>query len=163
MKTRTILKAVLLLSGLLLALVAAPAAQAQNYGPTPGISVDNPTVTQGNTVTVRGTACTPGSTVTVSMNGSAVGNATVLSDGTWVLTFTVPASTTPGSYTVSASGCVSGTTQSTSINVLSASTTSNLPLTGSSTQVPVTLAIVLIAAGGLLVFAASRRKAVSVA
>lgn len=164
MKTRTLLKAVLLLSGLFLALGGASAAQAQDYGPPPGISVDNSTVVQGGNVTVRGTACLPGASVTVSMNGSVVGTAVVAADGTWVLTFAVPTTTAPGAYSVSETGCVNGGGQlSTSVTVLGATVTAGtLPYTGSSTEMPIRVGVVLVTAGALLVFAASRRKAATV-
>lgn len=165
---RSLSKAVLLCSVLLLSFGFASAASAQGtttvtgYGPPPGITVDDSTVVQGGNITVRGQSCTVGSTVTLTFAGGQVGTALVGANGTWSLTFPVPAGTVPGSYTVTESGCVAGGgSQSAGVVVVSggSTTTGNLPYTGSSTDTPLRVGFVLLAVGSLLVFAASRRKA----
>lgn len=172
MKTRTLLKAVLLLSGLVFALGTASAAGAQvgttvtteDYGPPPGITVDSSTVAQGGNVTVRGISCNVGNTVTITFNGVAVGTAVVGADGSWSHTFAVPAGTPPGTYSVTETGCITGGgSLSTSVQVLgSGVVTTTLPYTGSNIDLPLRAGLVLFAVGGVLVFAASRRRATSV-
>ncbi len=165
---RSLSKTVLLCSVLLLSFGFAGAANAQGtttvtgYGPLPGVTVDSSTSVQGGNITVRGQSCTPGSTVTVTFAGGQVGTAVVAANGTWVLTFAVPAGTVPGSYTVTESGCVAGGgSLSAGVVIVSGggTTTGNLPYTGSSTDTPLRAGFVLLAVGSLLVFAASRRKA----
>lgn len=155
----------LVLAALVLAVVgmAAPA-HAQDYPPQPGITVDKPNVDPGDTVRVTGRGCEPGASVTIQFNGQTVATVTAGSDGSFSGSFTVPAGTPGGTYQISATGCATQVL-STSITVGATSTptttSSVLPRTGSgTTETLLRAGIVLVAAGGLLAFAARRRGAV---
>ncbi|MFE1318178.1 hypothetical protein [Kitasatospora phosalacinea] len=60
----------------------------------------------GSSVTVSGGGYQPGATVvlTVEPGGASLGKATADGSGTFTATFTVPAGTSPGTYTVRATG-----------------------------------------------------------
>jgi LPXTG-motif cell wall-anchored protein len=148
-----------------LGFAVAPAhAGVEEYPPDPGITVDDPNVDPGGTVTVRGESCAPGVLVTIEFLGEVVATVTTAEDGTFVATFDVPAGTAAGTYDVDAIDCTTEVL-STSISVGAPATTTTtvasttLPRTGSDgTETLVRVGVVLLAAGGLLAFAARRRS-----
>ncbi|MCL2315812.1 MAG: Ig-like domain-containing protein, partial [Actinomycetia bacterium] len=70
------------------------------------LAVANPAPAAGESQTVVGTGWTPGETVTITLDGTSVGTAKVAADGTFSLTFTMPASTVKA-HTLIASGSAS--------------------------------------------------------
>jgi LPXTG-motif cell wall-anchored protein len=137
---------------------AVASAQAEDYPPVttvPGTLTVPGTVVVGGEVAVSGDSCGPNQTVTISFNGTVVATATTDATGHFTASFEVPAGTTPGVYTVTAtnSTCV----LSASIQVDPASAT-NLAFTGSSGSIPTAwVGAGLVALGAALVFVARRR------
>jgi len=120
----------------------------------PGTLTVPPTVQVGGEVAVSGTACGASQPVTISFNGTVVATVTTDANGNFATSFPVPAGTTPGTYTVSASNeiCVLGA----EVSVDPAAT--NLAFTGSSGTVPTLwVGVGLVALGAGLVFVARRR------
>jgi hypothetical protein len=75
---------------------------------TPVITSTGGPVTTGTTgVTIKGTGF-PGNTITVLLDGTAVGTTVVTSDGTW--TFELPGSVTTGTYEITAVAAQNGNT-----------------------------------------------------
>jgi alpha-L-fucosidase len=167
------IRRIALMAGTLLLAVmglAAPAQAGTEYPPAAGISVDKPSVTPGEQVTVTGDGCDAGAEVTITLGDSEVATATAGEDGTFSAAFQVPSGTAPGTYAVEAIDCVAEVL-STTLTVTAAGTTptptggsggSTLPRTGSdTTESLIRVALVLFAFGGLLVFVARRRSAAS--
>ena len=152
-----------LLIALLAVALPATAAVAQSYPSTPTLTVDQPVVAPCTTIVLTGTGFLPDTLVTITVDGKVIG--TVMTDGQGNYTFT---------YTVSCSevdGAVLTFTGNDGTNVLSVSVTveaaavttttaGTLPKTGASdtTMLLVRVSVVLVAVGGILVLAASRRK-----
>lgn len=156
-------KKVLALAAVLL-LATAGAAQAQPYPPGGNtITADDTTVAPGESITLSAQIYQSGAPVTFTLfSGSVVlGTATANSGGVATLTTTIPANTAPGSYTIEASGTGANGQPLTlvlSITVTGAGT-SGLPVTGSSNSGTMTqVAIAAIAAGGLFVLMANKRR-----
>ena len=137
--------------------VLAPAAHAQ-YGGDGSISVDDSTVTRGQTITVTVDGCEPGEEVTFFFDGSAAGSATADDTGTATGTVTVPSDASAGDHVISNS--CNDATITVTVEVAAATTTgAALPRTGSDSSLPLAkVAIVLIAAGGLLVLVSRDRS-----
>jgi hypothetical protein len=139
------------------------------YTPPAGITIDKPVVDPGETVTVSGEGCASGVGVTILLGDSEVATATTGTDGSFSASFEVPPATAAGTYSVDAVDCtveVLSTTltvravATTATTAASAGTT--LPVTGSgTTETLLRIGVVLLACGGLLVFAARRRTATS--
>ena len=142
---------------LLATVMVGQAAFAETYPPpstVPGDLNVPPTVVVGGEVAVSGTSCGANQTVTVTFNGQVVATTTTDATGHFATSFTVPAGTTPGAYTVTAANdiCVLGA----SVTVSPAAT--NLAFTGSSSTVPTLwVGVGLVALGAGLVFVARRR------
>ena len=136
------------------ALVAfAPAAHAQ-YGDG-SITVSDSTVTRGQTITVTVDGCEPGEEVTFFFDGADAGSATADDSGTATGSVTVPGDATAGEHVISNS-CNDATIV---VTVEVAGTAAALPRTGSDSSLPLAkVAIVLIAAGGLLVLVSRDRS-----
>lgn len=122
------------------------------------LTIDPPDAGPGDTVTVTGTACGEPNvdvTVTATQGGQSIviGQATTGPDGSYTLNATIPASFTDGPYTISDScGAV--------LHVGGATAGTSLPRTGSnSTGTLWRVAVVLLAAGGLLVLTSRKRSA----
>lgn len=151
----------LLLAITLLVALAAPAF-AQSY--TEGVTTDRASVTPGGQLGVSACCFPPGSTVTFSVGGAVLGIGIANADGVASGTFTVPSNVAAGAATVTASATApDGTviTQTGALEVGSTSATtamiSGLPVTGSSSSLPLTaLAAALVAVGGLAVLAGRR-------
>jgi LPXTG-motif cell wall-anchored protein len=147
---------VLLGSALLALLLFAPAASAQ-YPSDDSISVDNPNPDVGDTIVVSGDCFPPGSTVTVTLtqggNTVVLGTTTSDANGHYSIAVVIPAGFSAGPATLTACGV------SIVINIGGA-TVATLPRTGSSSSLPMArIAVVLVAAGGLLVLSARKRAA----
>jgi LPXTG-motif cell wall-anchored protein len=164
-------RSVLVAGTLLLVVIGlgTPARAGMSYPPAPGISVDKPEVDPGDQVTVTGDGCDAGVDVTITLGDDEVATATTADDGTFSATFEVPASTTPGTYSVNAIDCTAEVL-STTLTVRAAGTTptptptasggSTLPRTGSdTTESIVRVGVILLACGGLMVLFARRRAA----
>jgi LPXTG-motif cell wall-anchored protein len=123
--------------------------------PTPGNLTTPGGVTVGGQVAVSGNSCGPNQSVTISFNGVPVATATTDATGHFAASFPVPAGTTPGVYTVTASNSVcvlSGTVQ------VDPATATRLAFTGSSNSIPTLwVGVGLVALGAGLVFVARRR------
>lgn len=134
-------------------LTAGPAMAGDDYTPPPSVEVED------DTVTMAGENCDVGAEVTVTLGGIEVATTIVRPDGTFSVTFKVPAGTDPGNYEVKAAGCgaeVLGTT----ITMAGPTVGSNaLPKTGSSSTEPlVRTGAVLVVAGAAVVYAVRRRQ-----
>jgi len=153
---RRVLAAMMVMAAVLL-----PATAAYAGYDTPGtVTVDDSTTTPGQTVTISGTNCVPGQTVTISLNGTTLATAVTKDDGTFSATFNVPAGTAPGSYTVDAAGCTTEVLGVTiTVGAAAVPAAAALPQTGASNTEPlVRTGVVLIAVGGLVVFAVRKRR-----
>lgn len=141
------------------AFVAVAGAQEEEYPPpttTIGgtITVPGNTVV-GGTVAVSGTSCGPNQSVTIKFNGVVVATATTDASGKFTTQFNVPAGTTPGVYTVTASNSVCNLAASIQVDPASAT---RLAFTGSSSSIPTLwVGAGLVALGAGLVFVARRR------
>lgn len=143
----------------------------------PSVVVDPPVVASNGGLTVKGAGLLPGSTVTVELHSDVVqlGKTTVRSDGTF--TFEVPSlpPVEAGAHSIVAVG-VNASNQTvqltTSLNVLGSAvssseppaapalpaTTSTVAFTGANTMKVLATALLLLAAGFLLVLSGPRRK-----
>jgi LPXTG-motif cell wall-anchored protein len=123
--------------------------------PVPGTLIVPPTVLVGGEIAVSGNSCGANQSVTISFNGVPVATATTDPSGHFAVSFPVPAGTTPGVYTVTASNsaCVlSGVIQ------VEAATAVKLAFTGSSSSIPTLwVGVGLVGLGAGLVFVARRR------
>lgn len=138
--------------GAMALMVFAPAAHAQYTG-DPGASVSDSTVSSGDTVTVTAEGCEVGSTVTFFLDGNSIGSGVADADGVAAADVVITGS--PGSHTISNS-CNDLTI---AITIAGGGTAGALPRTGSDSSLPLAkIAIVLIAAGGLLIIAARKRS-----
>lgn len=143
---------------LILAAVAmvalAPAAHAQ-YEPGGGTSVSDSTVTRGQTITVTADGCQPGDDVTFYFDGDPAGSATADANGVATGSVTIPDNASFGAHEISNS-CNDAVI---TVVVEGAAATAALPRTGSDSSLPLAkVAIVLIAAGGLLVLVSRDRS-----
>jgi LPXTG-motif cell wall-anchored protein len=141
------------------AFTAIAGAQTDEYPPpttVPGTITVPGNVVVGGEVAVSGTSCGPNQSVTITFNGTVVATATTDANGKFATSFQVPAGTTPGVYTVTASNSVcnlSGT-----IEVDPAVAARALAFTGSSSSIPTLwVGVGLVALGAGLVFVARRR------
>lgn len=144
--------------GAMALLVFAPAAHAQYIPGNPGASVSDSTVSSGDTVTVTVTCDVPaGTDITVFLDGNDVGSGVADDNGTAAIDVVI--SGDPGSYQITNS-C---NTAVLTVTIAAGATAGNLPRTGTDSSLPLAkIAIVLIAAGGLLVVAARDRSKKSV-
>jgi len=135
-------------------MLGAATASAQGYG-TGTLGSSTTTPGPGEPFTVTGDGCAPGADVTFAIDGQAAGSTTADSSGNFSKTLTAPAA--PGTHSVTAT--CGARVLSLEITV-QASTTTPLARTGSNSTVPMTsIALVLLAVGGLLVLMARRRGA----
>jgi len=157
------------LAAALLLLFTATAASAQtSYGaPAPGS--DNQTVTQGDSITITFNGLHPNEGYDGVVTSDPIDLGVHQSDSNGVLSFTFStAPLAPGSHTLTVTSTVDGSTAVAHFTVVAAGggavTGSAIPRTGSSSTVPMTsIALSLLAVGGLIVFAARRRRAAPVA
>jgi hypothetical protein len=140
-----------------LAWAAAAGAQTTPSYP-PNASVLGLTVTAGGpgtSVTVSGSACTPGATVTVTFDGQVIGTTTAGPTGAFTMTVTIPAGATPGVHTILASGA--GCSESATFTV-PAVAASGVAFTGANVGGLSAAGAGLALLGAVLVFATRRRR-----
>jgi LPXTG-motif cell wall-anchored protein len=141
------------------AFTAVAGAQAEEYPPpttVPGSLNVPPTVTVGGTVAVSGDSCGPNQSVTISFNGTPIATAMTDATGHFSTQFDVPAGTTPGVYTVTATNGTCNLSATTTVEAAVAAR--NLAFTGSSGSIPTAwVGAGLVALGAALVFVARRR------
>jgi LPXTG-motif cell wall-anchored protein len=154
-------------------LAASPAA-AQQYPPEENlITVSDTTPCPGGAVSITAKTFTPGSTVDVKLDGTALATATADGAGVITLDATVPETTTNGSHTITATGPgsdnapldltatidVTSCEQTTTTTVAAGGGGGNLPRTGSdSTMNLVRVGLGLAALGGVLLAVATKRR-----
>lgn len=134
-------------------LVAAPAF-AQYPDPTVSVRVAAGVISGSNWC--------PNSDVTLLLDGDQIGTAAVGSDGTFSVDFSPPSGTSPGEHTVRARGLeddCSTPASATDTFVLGEEGVAFTGVNGSRITLGVAIAIGLLVAGGLLLFAARRRRA----
>lgn len=163
------MKRVLTIIGVLLVAGATPAF-AQQYPPgEDAVFVSDTTVVPGEPITISAQVFQPGSTVTFVFESAPVtlGTATANANGVATLTVEIPSTATPGPHTITASGTgADGNPLSVVINitVVGARAGAALPVTGSQGSVPlVRIGAGLLAAGGIAVLMARKRRARSTA
>ena len=148
---------------LFLLVLAAPASAQTTYTPPTNVTTSDSTPTSGQAVTYSG-SCATGDTVTVSVDGTAVGS-TTCANGTFSVTVTMP-TLSAGSHTVVVAGA-GGTASTTTFTVGAAGGGSTgggtLPRTGGDPFPTAQLALGLIAVGGGLVLVARKRNAATIA
>ena len=155
--------------------MAAPAA-AQQYPPAVNsLTVSDTTPTPGQTITIEGRTFAQGATVTVTLASVPVVIGTAAADPSGVVSLqaTIPAATTLGLHTITATGQApdgSELSVSVSITVVAADGATDpaggaLPRTGDDSSIPLAkLGVTLAAIGGVVTaIAAKRRKATALA
>ena len=156
--------ALLLAVGAAALVVGAPAGagEVEEYPPPDcSVAVDDDTPQAGDTIVISGANWDPEGTATVLVGGAEVGTVDVEDDGTWTFEYAIPADAEAGDYEVTAEGCEGGEVLGTTITVAAAPAAEPgaIPRTGSSTTEPlVRTGAVLIAAGGVLLYAVRRRR-----
>ena len=160
---RTLMLGALLVTAMATLALAATTASAQYVPGTPGIIVDPGSTTVGGTVTVEGSGCPPGVTVTIKIGNVVVGTVVSNGEGDFIdKNIKLPPSITPGQYTVHALCGDLDLTAVLSVSALPPSTTvqvAPLPKTGTDSGTWVKIGFSLVAVGGLLVLATRRRRA----
>lgn len=146
-------------------LLLATGANAATTGPPPpggggvgGVHVTNPNPHAGESITVSGTKCAPGATVTVKLDGSiTLSSGTTDASGSYSIPVTIPSGTTPGHHTISVIGGSCAGSGVLGIEVLAASGGGNLAGTGVAVVGIGALGVVLLVGGGLMLLAGRRR------
>jgi hypothetical protein len=117
-----------------------------------GVTVSDPTPPEGGSITVSGQGCTPGATISVSLdNGSTLATTTADSSGAYSVVVTLPSGVTGHhEITVSGAGC-SGVE---AIDIQSG----GLATTGVAVIGIGAVGVVLLVGGGLMLLAGRRRK-----
>src|SRR5262249_28237735 len=159
------IRRILVLSAVACAMLAvgltAPAGAQTGYQGC-NVTLSNTSPAPGQTITVSGTGATPGKTVVASIGGVEIGSGTASATGTFSFSATIPANVT-GTVTVNVdcnaenpNSVVEGIT----ITVSASGTGGQpLPVTGSSSTLPLTkLAVVLLSAGALMLVVSRRRS-----
>lgn len=153
------LKKVAALTAVLL-LTTIGVAQAQTYPPQGNsITADDTTVAPGESIVLGIQICRAAATATFDLDSTTnLGSTIANSSGVASLTTTIPSNTSPGTHTIEGE-CVDPN-GAPLVQVLSITVTgAAIPVTGSSSTVPMTqIAIAAIVVGGLLVLAASKRR-----
>jgi hypothetical protein len=148
------------------------------YGPNaPSITTNVSVVVPGGSLVVSGSGFQPGEAVTLQLFSTPVtlGTTSVDSTGAFSTSVTIPVSTPLGNHTIVATGGTSGSTASTSIVVVAATTTGastggasggasgsssggSLAFTGTDIAAMAGVGAIALALGGMLVFAGRRRR-----
>jgi hypothetical protein len=129
---------------------------------TAGLEVSTTNPTAGGSITISGTSCNPGATVTATLDtGDVIGTATVGNDGTFTITGTLPSGVT-GSHTITTTGGGSAHTCSgvlgVEISAPGGSGGGGLASTGVAVVGIGALGAVLLIGGGLMLMAGKRRN-----
>ena len=126
------------------------------------VTVDPPSFSPGDTVTVTGTGLQPDFTTTIEFNSVTVQVGTAHTDATGAFTaeVTIPAGADAGPHTITAACDAVGNVDGTDVTVLGTTiTTGPLARTGSSNTEPLVVAGgIAVLAGAALVLAAKRRR-----
>jgi hypothetical protein len=125
------------------------------------------TPSPGQTITISGTGATPNHTVTASIGGVVIGSGTADAGGAFSFSATIPADVT-GTVTLSVdcnaenpNSVVEGITIT--VGAAGGGGGAPLPVTGSSSTLPLAkLAVVLLSAGALMLVVSRRRSTKSV-
>jgi len=152
----------------------ASVASASPYPHNCDIKLSQVTAVPGDQLSVTASGYDPGAVVTFTLHSNPVvlGTATADASGDATLVFTLPPGTTPGLHTITATAVPEGDCDpavvSTDLQVDAATVTSaspatttgsgTLPRTGSNVAELLQLALVLIAAGGLITLATRKRR-----
>jgi len=161
---RSVRVALATLVALMALVVPATAATAQSYPSTPTLTVDQTVVPPCTTVTLTGTGFLPDTVVTITVGGTVVGTVTTDDQGNYTFTYTVSCSEVDGAVlTFTASDGTNVLSVAVTIEAAAVTSTTaagTLPRTGASdtTMLLIRVSIVLVAVGGILVLATSRRK-----
>jgi LPXTG-motif cell wall-anchored protein len=142
--------------------LAAPASAQTYQGCVATLSDTTPS--PGQTITVSGTGAKAGAHVSASIGGVTIGTGTAAADGSFSFNAVVP-SDASGTVTVTVdcnADNPNSVVEAITITV-GATTTAPLPVTGSSSTLPLTkLAVVLLSAGALMLVVSRRRSTKSV-
>ena len=152
-------KILVLAAGLLL--LGTGVAGAQQYPPAEeSATVSDTTVEPGQPITIRVEGFQGTVTFTLFSAPVVLGTATANSAGVATLTATIPENTTPGTHRIDATGTgLDGQPLTVSVNITVLGAGTGLPTTGSGSTTPLTqTAVAALAAGGLLVLLANRRR-----
>lgn len=143
---------------------------AQTYPSVPTLTVDKSTLTPCEQANLSGTGFLPNSTVTISADGVVIGTVVTDASGNFTFPYMVSCTAVSGQITFSATDGVN--TLSASVTVVSSSSSNgsnasssgnagassgSLTTTGSNVEPLVRVAVLLIAAGGLLLLGLRRR------
>ena len=153
---RRMLGAMAIVFAVLLSFAGAAAAQETSGGASVGGSDLTPE--PGQTITVSGTGCPAGEPVNFFFDGDPAGSTTADQNGNFSGEVTVPSDAAPGTHTITAScgAQVLGFQIEVSRAAIVAAPVAR---TGSSSTIPLTsIALALLAVGGLLVLFARRRR-----
>lgn len=133
----------------LLALAASAPAGAQTYG-------EPVTVSPGETIEVSGTGCNPGDQVVIALDGETLKVVTADEDGSFTARVTIPADTSLGFHTLTAT-CSGGVVLTLTLHVVAGGT---LPITGSSenTGLIVGIGAALVVLGAAALYGARLRR-----
>ena len=160
------LKKLLLLAAVLIVAMAGPAGAGDGYSDEDALVLSDSTVAPGGPLTLTAKVCEPAATATFTLGGSQLGTAAANQAGEATLSTTVPSNLAAGTYPVQSS-CLGPDGQTLVLNstltvtgAAGAGTGSgDLPTTGSSSTTPMTqIAVAALAAGGLLVLVANKRR-----
>jgi hypothetical protein len=137
---------------------AAPCVIDEEYSGGPTITTDpSGTVEPGDTIDIIGTGFPPNCEVDIVIDGTVVGTVTTTSDGTFTFPFTIPTSFLGSLTIIITAGEFS---QTITLQVAQPTTTTQQPLTptGSDSAGVAGFGVALVAAGGLLVLLARKRR-----
>ena len=140
--------------------IACPAVSAPDGGTTGTLTASASSLVAGGSVTVTGAGFHPGELVDATLFSTPIGLGTTTADasGRVSATFVIPADLEPGLHRIELVGRSSGVRASVSLEVTAPATAAaTLPATGRHTQVEVSLAVALVAAGSALTGLARRR------
>lgn len=138
-------------------LFAAGAANAQYVASVAG---DDTTPDPGQSITVSGTGCVPGEQVNFLFDGQPAGGTTADADGNFSGSVTVPSDAAPGTHTITAQCGAQVMGFEITVNP-PAVAAAPIPRTGSSSTIPLaSIALALLAVGGLFVLFARRRRVI---
>jgi len=162
---RSLRAAAALLIAILALALPAGVAFAQSYPSTPTLTVDQPVVPPCTKIVLTGTGFLPNTVVTITVDGTVVGTVTTDDQGSYTFPYTVSCSEVDGAV-LTFTGNDGTNILSVSVRIEAAAATpttaaGNLPKTGASdtTMLLVRVSVVLVAVGGILVLATSRRRA----
>ena len=147
------------LSTLFLVVLAAPSLAQYGTG-AEACGVDDTTLVPGQTITVTGSGYPANTQVTITQSpgGIELGTVTTDDNGAFSETFVIPATVTPGAYSISCTD-VEGNTIGNDVTVVGAAV-GGTAFTGNSLNVPLwtVLIALLLGAGAVLVVAGRRRQ-----